>query len=141
MRIKNKAVLELTFGNLIFQLIWKVKYESDKSDNLPSILKVGDHLYAGVDKTHLDIVDVKEGDDSIVGNLLKIEKVVTSDAGRYICSIAVNPPKEVHFDVKVVATQETKTDAATSSAKTSQLSVASMMLATLTFVFVAVYRQ
>ena len=121
--------------------MWSVKYDSDKTSNAPQIFKVGTHTFSGVPE-NIEIEDIHDSDKVHEGSKLTIKNVSENDAGKYICTIAIEKQKEVHFQVNVVdelETKETRTDAATSDAiKTSKFS-AVVFLSTL--LCAVVYRQ
>ena len=125
----------------LFQLMWSVKYDSDKTSNAPQIFKVGTHTFNGVPE-NIEIEDIHDSDKVHEGSKLTIKNVSENDAGKYICTIAIEKQKEVHFQVNVVdelETKETRTDAATSDAiETSKFS-AVVFLSTL--LCAVVYRQ
>ena len=125
--------------------MWSVKYDSDVTANPPQILQVGSHSFATTPDNIL-IEDITDADHVVEGSKLTIKIVSPNDAGKYICTIAIEKPQEIHFQVNVVSghqqeeIKETRTDAATSAVgQTSQFSVVVVFLSTL--LCAAIYRQ
>ena len=123
--------------------MWSVKYAHDNTANPPQILKVGTHVFANA-PDNIQIEEIHDTDRVVDGSKLTIKNVSETDAGKYICTIAIEKQKEVHFQVNVVdghetETEETRTEQATSgTVQTSQLS-AVVFLSTL--LCAAIYRQ
>lgn len=117
-------------------MIWSVKYSHDVTAANPTILVVGDKWLQGGDHSKFQLTPLTNNGEA-EGNTLTVKNVTPSDAGKYVCKIALTVPKEVIFDVAVVAeSKEHHTDAATTGvAQTSQCDIA-VLLMTLVVAFV-----
>jgi hypothetical protein len=98
------------------QLMWSVKYDNDLTAKSPQILSVGDHQISGT-PGNIEIKDITNN-SIIAGSELTVKNVGQNDAGKYICTIAIEYPKEVQFHVVIVnehQTEVTPTNALTSA--------------------------
>lgn len=124
------------------QLMWQVKYETDKSNHEPIVIKVGNTWLGTVDRNRFHIDDLKVGNDN-EGSILKISDVDPNDAGVYICTIAVEDKKSIYtkLQVKPVGEQETLTKEVTSGSQQQISSQSSVWLSATALLCSAIYRR